>query len=497
MWFVKTRFVQALQDRHRNLALLIGIVAVIVRLLAIDQPFIDEWSWRQSDVASIARNYFQHGFQFAYPQIDWAGDQPGYVGTEFPILPFVAAVCYKFTGVHEWVGRVQAVILFALALPFFFLLLRGIFGATAATWAIFFYSFAPLNIFAGRAFMPDVPSLGLALIGLYLFWCWIEQERSIPLWIAAAFVSLSILIKLPTIIIGAPLLCLAWQKFGGRFLRQPSLWFFAAIALLPSLVWYWHAHQVAEEFYPHHFFGAGGVRLENPSWYWTIAKLIATSNLTPLILIAAVLGAFMTRSTRAARLFHAWLFSMILFIIVVGYGNRHSWYQLPLIPIAAAFAGAACALVAVKVESRGAKISLSILLASCFGILSLVYARPFYRPLAGQLRDAGLELKRTTAPDSLIVAADTGDPAIFYYAERKGWHFLEKDAIYEGNPLDSAQVIADLTNLRKRGATHLVLTANTFWWLEYYKEFAEHLAHAATLKTVNSQFKIYELTPQE
>src|SRR5215471_13200776 len=63
----------------------------------------------------------------------------------------------SFTGVHEWIRRIQAVILFAISLPFFFLLVREIFGSTAAVWATFFYSFAPLSIFAGRSFMPDVP----------------------------------------------------------------------------------------------------------------------------------------------------------------------------------------------------------------------------------------------------------------------------------------------------------------------------------------------------
>jgi len=72
---------------------MVSILAVAARLILIDQPFIDHWSWRQSDVAAIARNYFLGGFHFARPQIDWAGDQPGYVGTEFPILPFTAAVC--------------------------------------------------------------------------------------------------------------------------------------------------------------------------------------------------------------------------------------------------------------------------------------------------------------------------------------------------------------------------------------------------------------------
>jgi hypothetical protein len=56
-------------------------------------------------------HFLQNGFRFGYPQIDWAGKAPGYVGTEFPILPFIA----------------------------------------------------------GRSFMPDVPSPSFAIVGLYFF----------------------------------------------------------------------------------------------------------------------------------------------------------------------------------------------------------------------------------------------------------------------------------------------------------------------------------------
>src|SRR5213076_3078518 len=104
--------VGALRRPHQasKLVIVICILAITARLILINQPYVDHWSWRQSDVAAIARNFLQNGFHFAYPQIDWAGNAPGYVGTEFPILPFVAAICYKFTGVHEWIGRLQAVI---------------------------------------------------------------------------------------------------------------------------------------------------------------------------------------------------------------------------------------------------------------------------------------------------------------------------------------------------------------------------------------------------
>src|SRR6266705_5000232 len=111
-----------LRDRGHRIAIAIAVAAVGVRLIQLTEPFIDPWSWRQSDVAAIARNFSERGFHFAYPQIDWAGDAPGYVGTEFPILPFVAAICYKVAGIQEWIGRSQAVIFFAVSLPFFFLL---------------------------------------------------------------------------------------------------------------------------------------------------------------------------------------------------------------------------------------------------------------------------------------------------------------------------------------------------------------------------------------
>src|SRR5215471_11475461 len=146
-----------------KIMVVICILAVAARLVLINQTYVDHWSWRQSDVAAIARNYSENGFHFAYPHIDWAGNASGYVGTEFPILPFIAAICYKIADVHEWIGRIQAVILFAVSLPFFFLLVRESFGSTAAVWATFFYSFAPLNLFAGRSFMPDVPSLSFAI----------------------------------------------------------------------------------------------------------------------------------------------------------------------------------------------------------------------------------------------------------------------------------------------------------------------------------------------
>src|SRR5436305_3247730 len=492
-----------------KVVVLLWILAVAVRLVLINQPFVDDWSWRQSDVAAIARNFFEYGFRFGYPQIDWAGGSAGYVGTEFPILPFFAAICYKCAGIHEWIGRSQSLIFFAISLPFFFLLVREIFCGTAAIWATFFYAFAPLNIFAGRSFMPDVPSLSMGIIGLYFFLRWLCHRKMSPFFLAAIAISLSILIKITSIVIAAPILYLLVAGIGDPGQRQADLvrsrdrrsrlqlLLFIGIAVLPSVVWYWHARQIAERFYPYHFFGAGGVRLESFSWYWYIAQQTVTSSLTPILAILALIGMFVAPRGRFGCFFDWWLAAMVLFVLAVGYGNRHPWYQLPLVPITAAFAGAGCAFFESKISSRVAVVALSILLAGSFAILAFLYVRPLYESSAAQLRDAGLELNKLTASDALIVAVDGGNPTIFYYAKRKGWHFLEQNGIYDGNPKNSQQAIADLERLRRQGATHFVFTTPRFWWFESYAEFTRHLSERATLLEATPEFKIYKLSPTQ
>ncbi len=491
--------------RTTKIAIALSVLAIAARFILIDQPFIDRWSWRESDVAAIARNFLQNGFHFARPQIDWAGDQPGYVGTEFPILPFMAALCYKIFGVHEWVGRSQAVVFFALSLPFFFLMVRQVFGPLAAVWALFFYSFAPLAIMTSRCFMPDVPSLSLALIALYFFMRWIEHRQWTAFFLSAVALSLSILIKATSGVIAAPLLYLLVAALcERRNLRAQKdsdshrpplqmLALFAIIAVLPSAAWYWHAYQIARASYPFHFFGEGGITIENLAWYWEIAWRTVSSSLTPLLSILALIGLFIAPRPKFARVFHWWLIAMVLFILTAGYGNRHPWYQLSFVPISCALAGTACAVVASKVGSATTKLVWSIFLAATFLCLAIFYTVPFYEPVAASFHNAGLELKKITPRDALIVAADDGNPTLFYYAERKGWHFPEQHGMWEGGPRDSEQAIVDLEQLRTRGASYFVFPRDTFWWLNYYTGFVQYLKRSAELIKATDNFKIYRL----
>jgi hypothetical protein len=352
----------------------------------------------------------------------------------------------------------------------------------------------PLSLMTSRCFMPDMPSLSLSIVGLYYFNRWLKTENWLPFFVGALALSFALLIKLPSAVIGAPIACLALERFGRRAVQQSALWLFGVLVLFPSIVWYSHAIYVAARFYPHHFFGEGGIQLMSLSWYWNILRRLVGVSLTIVPSVLALVGLIMTLRTVRSLVFHWWLGAMVLFIVFVGYGNRHPWYQLPLVPIVAVFAGCAMAAIGVRLRSRlWAKGGIYALIILMFAAQSLAVDRKLYRPAAADLRNLGFALNRITPPGSLIVIADYGDPTAFYYGERKGWHFLEKDAIYNGHPNTSADAITDLEHLRQQGATHIAFYSATIWWLDYYPEFAQHLAATSTVVESAQTYKIFEL----
>ena len=356
-----------------------------IRLIAIAQPYVDAWSWRQADVAMIAENFYRHGFALFYPQINWAGAAPGYVGTEFPLVPFMAAGLYGMFGVQAWVGRTVSVAFFALSVPFFYRLVRRTSDVHTARWAVAIYTLTPLSIFASRAFMPDMASLSLSLVALALFTTWVERAPHAPLFLATTLViSLAILVKPPAMLIGVPLLAMAWGKYGVRAVGRRELVVMAALALGAPLAWYAHAYRVSRTYPPYHFFGTGTLEIVSVDWYLEIVRNLATSSLTPLVCAAMLVGLVVPARTASAWVFHWWLLALLVFILLAGRGNhQHDWYQLPLVPVAAALAGRACAWgfgrVARRTGAMPARLGAGVLVA---GLAAAAYiaVTPHYAP---------------------------------------------------------------------------------------------------------------------
>lgn len=73
--------------------------------------------------------------------------------------------------------------------------------------------------------------------------------------------------------------------------------------------------------------------------------------------------------------------------------------------------------------------------------------------------------------------------------------FLEHEGQYWGEPEDDRHAIDELERLRREGAGFLVLAWPSFWWLDDYPRFIEHLDNSYGCLLDNERLRILELTP--
>ncbi|HXV81828.1 MAG TPA: hypothetical protein VEG60_18255, partial [Candidatus Binatia bacterium] len=217
----------------------------------------------------------------------------------------------------------------------------------------------------------------------------------------------------------------------------------------------------------------------------------------PVASAAMLLGICLPSQTKFDRLFHWWLLAILLFMIAAGQGHRHPWYLLPVVPVAAAFAGRACdfALSRIPRPARWKTVVLGLIFFSSLSYFSFVFLKPFYQSVAIAAWHAANDLNRMAPPDALVAVADGGDPTCLYYSRRKGWHFLEN---FGAAPIDSQQAIAALERLRERGAAYLVLTRHQpWWWSERYTRFWSHLDSRYQRVRDTPAFVIFDLVKAE
>jgi 4-amino-4-deoxy-L-arabinose transferase-like glycosyltransferase len=488
----------SLGSRNWTLLGLVILVGLLVRIINIDQPFVDDWSYRQSDVAMVARNFYQRSYDILYPQIDYGGDQPGYVGMEFPIVPFFAAALYHVFGEHEFIGRVISLIFFLLSVPPLFFVVKMTTSRRAAFFAICMYTVMPLTIFCGRSFMSDMAAHSFGIWGVWLFAAWLRDRSCWRLFAAAITTAAAILTKAPYALLGLPIAYLAVRMFGVRAFIRRELWFFGFLALAPSLFWYAHAMEVSRSNYPNiPFLGHPDqflVLLSVEKYQAILQKMLW--ELTPEVVLLALAGLTLLRAKSDEWLFLWWSAGMALLIVVAGDDNyRHEWYQLPITAPVAALAG----MTADRLLSKSSGVLRGAGIAAAFTVgftgLTTYHAylmvRQWYAPIAEPLRAAGEAVDQLVPRGRLVLFASWGNPTTVYYSRRHGWLFREQFAA----PRNAAEAISMLEMRRREGASYFVETSweDELRWPPYsafWRYLEKHFREVAS----SPEFTIFDLS---
>lgn len=208
-------------------------------------------TWRQSDGAAIAANYYRDDLKFFKPRIynrQTGGE--GYTAGEFTGTYWLAALCYKISGgVH--VGFLRGI-----HLLIFFGGLFGLFKITyhflESVWlafcvALLFFA-APVLTFYANNFLPDAPAFGFLLMGWAMFFDYTKTNKRSRFWWAFAFFTLAGLMKI-TMLMSVVALGLvfvlewsAWVKFAEQKLFPKPLQTLVGFALVFGLVGAWYVY---------------------------------------------------------------------------------------------------------------------------------------------------------------------------------------------------------------------------------------------------------------
>ncbi len=441
---------------------LLGVLltAAAFRLWHLDVPLIDAHSWRQVTNADIARHFAEGSLDLFHPRVSWGGVE-GVVGMEFPLLQWITGALWRLTGESHVTARLVAAGFSVAGVACMYGLGARLFGRAAGLAAASLMAVSPSVIFFGRSFLSDTPMLTFMVAAVWAWDAYFER----PTWrravLAGVLAALAPLVKLPAILVLAPIAGVGWCHRGWRVLTDRGAWIALTAAVALTAAWYWHADRIFLEtgltqavFRPSGTYPADvapGVTFVSVSHWATRARLLSGEawlqfldrfwmlHLTTLGAAGALLGWWQARRHPARVAIDLWtLGALALFLVAIEGQYWHEFHQLPLLPPLMLYFGVAAApLFDPEWRRRHVPPVVGPLALAVIGVLAAVQGMRasganthLYRldNLQQRYVRAGEAVRGATDPAGLVVTVEYLDggansPMLLYFAHRQGWSF--------------------------------------------------------------------------
>lgn len=399
-------------------------ILVFLFILAIRLPHINNSPceqgdfWRQSDTESIARNFIEDRFNILYPQFYYDGAKPNYVQLEFQITTFIIALLYKAFGYHYYLARLVPIIFFMGSALYVYLMTKRYYGNPAGWFAAAAYSIMPMNIFYSRAIMPESAALFFFTGAFYYFIKWYDDEKLSFLFLSAVFTCLSISQKTPAVFIGLAMISMLIKKYRFKFLGKWELWVFAAISLLPNLLYFIWSKSIAEFAFVSnigllHIAPKTAKAFFNIDSYRFAAVEIAAA-ISSGLLAVVIIGLVDVEWEKDYPML-LWTAAMLIEVIAIAAVIKLRYYFIFMTPITAVLAGKTLG----RLGHRKKTVIAVFLGLSLIALWNYSGAKPYFIEKDNILRQAEI-IKRYTNKDDLIVIG-TVEPALLNQSGRSGW----------------------------------------------------------------------------
>jgi 4-amino-4-deoxy-L-arabinose transferase-like glycosyltransferase len=224
------------------LLVILFVAALGIRLYDLTDLPNDFYMVRQYHSLIIARGmYYQHLSTVPDWQRNMAVAQWKALGLiEPPIMEGIVALTYTLTGLHTWIGRLFASLIWLIGGIGIWLLAKEMSMRWGGLIAVAYFLFVPFAVIASRAFMPDPLMVAMIAWSLWALYRWEKYQTWKLAILAGVMTGLAILVKSVAVfpILGAAAGLVISRASWKRIFTDKQTWAVAGITAVPSAIYY-------------------------------------------------------------------------------------------------------------------------------------------------------------------------------------------------------------------------------------------------------------------
>lgn len=440
------KFLKKYISNKFNLTFLVVVILFIfINLPLVTRPPVDQHSWRQTDTASVIRNFQEESPNIFQPRIDLRQNYMGITGMEFPAYNYLVYLLNILFGFQHWMGRVVTLLFSVAGLFFFFEFVKLRFSQREALLSSVLLMTFPIYIIFSKNIQPDIMMLSMVVGSLYFAQKYKATKRVLFLFVTSVLFTLACLVKIPAVML-LPVFALVVpiEKKNKALIILLLLIFISIIT-----GWYFYSNYLShnfglgEYFYGDYSLATTLALLPKYSFWFTISRYIFIKEFIFGLAFPFIFFGVWTFYSKKDYLPILWFVCSGAFLVLFASKSfYHNYYSLILLPPLALLLSKGILWVSdhmKKTNLKAWKVLCIVLFALALVIIpTLIFKRYVNVKLKNYQLNLLLEEKlveNTVPKNSLIITNGNGSPAMLYFSHRKGWSLSNNNLLASPGPV--------------------------------------------------------------
>lgn len=387
-------------------------VGIAVRCVALNQPLLDAHPLRQCLTSVVTKSLMEQPGVPLTGKILWAGGLDHHFILELPFYNYLVIPVCELTGNLDLSGKLVTLALWICSFLLLQAIWRRLLEPGQVFWANLLFILAPLEVFWGQAFQPEM-LVQVVAFGLVILILRHDENPTLARWAACVVIGIfALVLKMPeTAHLYLILAFLLFRREGWKAMVRPAYLVGAGVtvAVLAASSTYIdsvnsaHVHEWTSKEMLATFLGPAGNRLHLKPWLM-VAAYLGAFVVPGAAGVGAVYGLWTYLKNRGSPVLGVWLIGLALFYLVWfgNVGTVHSYYNLPTVaPLCALFGIGAAAFLNLERIARWrntAGIAVALLVA-----VSVIPGLQYLFKQDTQILAASMAIRARTQPGDVVI----------------------------------------------------------------------------------------------